>query len=160
MSRPPHSAVAAIGDRGYNAVRKNFFAKRRMRAGRCGLGHTSPTLGVGGNLLWNVVLFGSVRVAHPSRMLASASRDRGLLLGYPITCGLHLQQRLFRRDAEASTRDGRATQSDLLHYSSSRHSLASRRKPHRLLHPAKQKLSKWLSRRRDLIFRSINRRRA
>src|SRR5438876_9797331 len=33
-----------------NAGRKNFFAKRRMRAGRCGLGHTSPTLGVGGNL--------------------------------------------------------------------------------------------------------------
>src|SRR5437899_1435751 len=31
-------------------ARKNFFAKRRMRAGRCGLGHTSPTLGVGGNL--------------------------------------------------------------------------------------------------------------
>ncbi len=49
-------AVAAIGDRGgrdqrsrLQAARKNFFAKRRMRAGRCGLGHTSPTLGVGGN---------------------------------------------------------------------------------------------------------------
>jgi hypothetical protein len=149
-----------------------------MRAGRCaqllqlmrgiwgewrGLevaGHTSPTLGVGGNLLWNVVQFGSVRVAHPSRMLAKASRDRGLLLGYPVICGLHLQQRLFRRDVETSTRDRRATQSGSLHYSSSRHSLASRRKPHRLLYPAKRKLSKLLSRRRDLIFRSINHRRA
>ncbi len=143
--------------------RKNFFAKRRMRAGRCeaaNRGLTSLTLGVGGNLLCRIVQFGSVRVAHPSRMLASASRDRGLLLGYPITCSVHLRERLFRRDAETSTRDGCVTQSDSLHYSSSRHSHALDRNPRRLLHRVKRKLSKWLSRQRVLIFRSINRQRA
>src|SRR5438132_7164175 len=38
-------------------ARKNFFAKRRMRAGRCGLGQTSPTLGVGGNLLCEIAQY-------------------------------------------------------------------------------------------------------
>jgi len=31
------TATAGINDSGYNADRKNFFAKRRMRAGRPGL---------------------------------------------------------------------------------------------------------------------------
>jgi hypothetical protein len=167
LSGPPHSAVAAIGDRGRRdhrsrLNRKNFFAKRRMRAGRCDAanrGLTSPTLGVGGNLLCRIVQFGWFRGAHPSRMLASASRDRGLpLRDAPIAIALY--ERLFGRDAEISTRDACTTQSSSPRYSSSRRSFALDRKLRRLLRRVKRKLSKWLSRQHVLIFRSINHRRA
>src|SRR5207249_1786694 len=77
LSDPPHSVVAValiaasgINDPGCN--RKNFFAKRRMRAGRCGHGHTSPTLRVGGNLLCKIVQSGWFRVAHLSRVFWGA----------------------------------------------------------------------------------------
>src|SRR5207247_4529861 len=53
----------------------------------------------------------SDRVAHPSRVLASASRDRGLFLRTPTPRDLCVRKRLFRRDAETSTRDARATPS-------------------------------------------------
>src|SRR6266480_1432447 len=47
-----------LNKRRYNKrARKNFFAKRRMRAGRCGLGQTSPTLGVGGYLLCEIAQY-------------------------------------------------------------------------------------------------------
>ncbi len=142
---------------GYN--RKNFFAKRRMRAGRCGLGHTSPTLGVGGNLLCRIVQFGLLGVARASRVLVSASRRNNLFLTQRSR-GVVVRKKSPRsRDALASTQDGCATRSHSLHCSSSRRLFASRRKPHRLLHPAKRKLSKLLFRPRVLIFRSINRRR-
>src|SRR5882724_13467527 len=114
-----------------------------MRAGRCGLGHTSPTLGVGGNLLCRIVQFGWFRGAHPSRMLASASRDRGLPLR-DATTAIASYERLFRRDAEISTRDARTTQSSSPRYFSSRRSFALDSKPRRLLHRVKRKLSKWL----------------
>src|SRR6266567_3751216 len=64
-------------------ARKNFFAKRRMRAGRCGLGQTGPTLGVGGNLLCEIAQYGLsefVRVGHASRVLVSASRRNVLFV--------------------------------------------------------------------------------
>src|SRR5439155_20515515 len=80
VSRPVFAAAYAAT---IATSRKNFFAKRRMRAGRCNAvdgGLTSPTLGVGGNLLCEIVQFGLFRGAHPSRMRASASRDRELFL--------------------------------------------------------------------------------
>src|SRR6266545_4096554 len=89
LYQPPR---ARRGERRYKShTRKNFFAKRRMRAGRSGLlwrrydcrsnvSLTSPTLGVGGNLLWKIVQSGSFRVPYSTRMLASASRARELLL--------------------------------------------------------------------------------
>ncbi len=46
-----------------------------------------------------------IRVAHVSRVLAMASRHRGLFFSN------QKQKRLFRRDAETNTRDACATQS-------------------------------------------------
>src|SRR6266446_5943914 len=145
-----------------NAERKNFFAKRRMRAGRCDAVNgrlTSPTLGGGGNLLCEIVQFGLFRGAHPSRMLVSASRRNNLFCARDSRDFVLHQQSSRSRDALASTRDGRAPQSDSLHYSSWRGAFASHRKLRRLLHQAKRRLSRLSSRQRVLIFRSINRRR-
>ena len=145
-----------------NAERKNFFAKRRMRAGRCDAvngGLTSPTLGVGGNLLCEIVQFGLFRGAHPFRMLVSASRRNNLFCARDSRDFVLHQQSSRSGDALASTRDGRAPQSDSLHYSSWRGAFASHRKLRRLLHQAKRRLSRLSSRQRVLIFRSINRRR-
>src|SRR6266480_5083737 len=49
------------------------------------------------------------RVAHPSRMLASASRDRELFLCDASARDSRIRTRLFRRDAKTSTRDACAT---------------------------------------------------
>ncbi len=50
-----------------------------------------------------------VRVAHASRVLASASRDRELSLRQTKTAVQHFDKRFFRRDAETNTRDACAT---------------------------------------------------
>src|SRR5438552_16305610 len=82
-------------------------------------GLTSPTLGVGGNLLWKIVQFGSfefVRVAHPSRVQSpvrlglSASRRNSLFLARESRAVAFERESSRSRDARASTRDGRATQ--------------------------------------------------
>ena len=49
-------------------------------------------------------------VAHAFRVLASASRDRELPLWQAMIAGPAPTKRLFRRDAETSTRDACATQ--------------------------------------------------
>src|SRR4029077_6637234 len=180
----PRSLIAATGitDPGYN--RKNFFAKRRMRAGRCaqllqlmrgiwdesrGLevaGHTSPTLGVGGNLLCRIIQCGLLGVGHasrvevPVRLGLSVSRRNNLFLTQRSRGGVARKRSPRSRDGLASPRDGFATRSDSLRSSASRRSFALDRKPRRLLYRVKRKLSKWLSRQRVLIFRSINRQRA
>src|SRR5205814_3752844 len=141
--------------------RKNFFAKRRMRAGRCNAvdgGLTSPTLGVGGNLLCKIVQCGSFRGAHPSRMLVSASRRNNLFCARDSRDFVLHKKSSRSRDALASTRDGRAPQSESLHYSSWRGAFASGRKRCRLLHQAKRRLNKWSSRQRVSTFLWINRR--
>jgi hypothetical protein len=85
--------------------RKNFFAKRRMRAGRCASlrGETNKSDSrVGGNLLCEIahyVLFFVLRGAHASRVLVLASRQNNLLTN-PRS-----------RDAIANAQDTRATQS-------------------------------------------------
>src|SRR5206468_12315339 len=48
-------------------------------------------------------------VAHPPRMLASASRDRELFLCDVAARDSRVRTRLFRRDAETNTRDACAT---------------------------------------------------
>ena len=48
---------------------------------------------------------GQIWEAHASRALASASCDRELSLRQVTATGQPLKQRLFRRDAETSTRD-------------------------------------------------------
>jgi len=54
----------------------------------------------------------SLGVAHASRVLASASsRSRTFPLDSHLCCGSDSKKRLFRRDAETSTRDACATQS-------------------------------------------------
>jgi len=137
-----------------------------MRAGRCGLGQTSPTLGVGGNLLCEIAQFGSfefARVAHASRVLATVSRRRELLLCQASTRNSRLMRSMFRRDAESPsrtgicTRDACATQSDSLRCSSSRQLFASGRKPCQLLRQAKRNPSQWLSRQHVSTFLWINR---
>ena len=170
MSGPPHSAVAVAlcatpnaSHRDAATGRKNFFAKRRMRAGRCGLGHTSPTLGVGGNLLCKIVQFGFFGGAHASRVLVSASRRNNLFSNRERWELASRKKSPRRRDTIANTRDARtqagklcATQSDLLSCSALRRSFALGRKPRRLLRPAKRKLSKSSCLQRVLIFRSTN----
>src|SRR6266513_95742 len=117
-----------------------------MRAGRCaqllqlmrgiwdesrGLevaGHTSPTLGVGGNLLCRIVQFGLLGVARASRVLVSASRRNNLFLERESRCVVLRNESPRLRDALVSTRDGCATRFDSLHCSSSRRLFASRRK--------------------------------
>src|SRR5205814_8190031 len=96
--------------------RKNFFAKRRMRAGRCNAvddGLTSPTLGVGGNLLCEIVQFGSFWGAHPSRMLVSASRRNDLFSTRESRSLVIHEKSPPSRDALARMRDARAPQSNL-----------------------------------------------
>ena len=65
-------------------------------------------------------------------------------------------------DAETSTRDNMRALPIAVRYALVYRAgrLLRDRKPRRLLHRVKRKLSKWLSRQRVLIFRSINRRRA
>ena len=53
---------------------------------------------------------GQIWVAHAFRVLASSSRDRELPLGQATIAGPAPARRLFRRDAETSTRDACATQ--------------------------------------------------
>ena len=71
-SRPAVSGRIKHGDTVPWLQRKNFFAKRRMRAGRCDAangGLTSPTLGVGGNLYAkspNMSYFRGARAFCPS----------------------------------------------------------------------------------------------
>src|SRR6266568_5256974 len=131
-----------------------------MRAGRCNAvdgGLTSPTLGVGGNLLCEIVQFGLFRVAHASRVLVSASRRNSLFLERQSrTLASHTKSPR-RRDTVASTRDACATQSVLLRWSFSCRSFAPRRKLRRHLHQARRRLSKSSSRPRGSTFHSINR---
>jgi hypothetical protein len=140
-----------------------------MRAGRCGLGQTSPTLGVGGNLLCEIAQFGSfefARVAHASRVLATVSRRRELLLCQASTRNSRLMRSMFRRDAESPSRtgicmrDACATQSDSLRCSSSRQLFASGRKPCLHLRQVKRNPNRSLSLQRVSIFRLISHRQA
>src|SRR6266480_2185669 len=98
---------ARRGERRYKShARKNFFAKRRMRAGRCNAvdgGLTSPTLRVGGNLLCKIVQFGWFREARPSRMLVSASRRNNLFLTRESRGVVSRKKSPRSRDAFAST---------------------------------------------------------
>src|SRR5438094_2739784 len=122
------------------------------------MGHTSPTLGVGGNVLCKIVHFGLFRGAHASRVLVSASRRNNLFQSQASLANARRKRKSSRpRDALASTRDGCASQSRSLRYSLSRRLFASRNSPRRLLHPAKRKLSKSSCLPRVLIFRSISR---
>src|SRR4029077_19036711 len=126
-------------------------------------GLTSPTLGVGGNLLCKIVQFGLLGVARasrvrmPVRLGLSASRRNNLFLTRRSR-GVVLRKKSPRsRDALASTRDGCATRSCFLRYSRSCTPFVTRRKPRPLLRRLKRRWSQSSSQRRVSRFHSINR---
>ena len=126
-------------------------------------GLTSPTLGVGGNLLCKIVQFGLLGVARasrvqmPVRLGLSASRRNSLFLPQRSR-GVVVRKKSPRsRDALASTRDGCATRSDSLRSSASCRSFALDRNRRRLLRRPKRRWSQSSSQRRVSIFHSINR---
>src|SRR5205807_10361629 len=116
-----------------------------MRDGRCNAvdgGLTSPTLGVGGNLLCEIVQFGSFWGAHPSRMLVSASRRNDLFSTRESRSLVIHEKSAPSRDSLARMRDAGAPQSNLRRSSLLFRPLAWHNKPRRLLRPAKQRLNK------------------
>ena len=69
---------------------------------------------------------GGFRVARSSRVLAKASRLRGLSSAYatrgPMNfTAIHIVESSFRRDAETNTRDERATRNPSRHISTNSH---------------------------------------
>ena len=168
--RSPHSVAVAVREpsRLTSAAKKllrkkknESWAMRRLENIR---GLTSPTLGVGGNLLCKIVQFGLLGVARasrvqmPVRLGLSASRRNSLFLTQASRAVAVSKKSPRSRDALASTRDGCATQSDSLRYSCFAPRRLLRAGSHRrLLRRLKQRWSQSSSLRRVSIFHSINR---
>ena len=167
MSGPPHSVAVALcatparltetrlQQKLLRKKKNESWAMRRFENIR---GLTSPTLGVGGNLLCKIVQFGFFGVAHPSRMLVSASRRNSLSLTRESRSASTQQEKsAIARRARQHPRRARYPIRIRSRYSSSRPSFVSRRKRRRLLRQLKRKWSQSSSQRRVSIFRWINR---
>ena len=120
LSGPPHSVAVALcatpvrltetqlQQKLLRKKKNESWAMRRFENIR---GLTSPTLGVGGNLLCKIVQSGLLGVARASRVLVSASRRNNLSLGLHYRRTTNGRKVRDREDALASTRDACATQS-------------------------------------------------
>ena len=113
LSGPPHSVAVALCATPARLTKTRLqqkllrkkenesWAMRRFESIR---GLTSPTLGVGGNLLCKIVQFGLLGVAHASRVLVSASRRNSLSLMRESRSAATQKKGPRSRDALASTR--------------------------------------------------------
>src|ERR1043166_4203605 len=148
LSGPPHSVAVALCARSPLTERRlqqkllrkkknESWAMRRLVVIR---GLTSPTLGVGGNLL----------CSHRTASKFPGAQAAGL------RCLAARRTRAFRRAAVKCTRAACAPQSDSLRYSYSCRLRASRRKQRRLRRRRQQSYRQSWCRQRGSISRSIN----
>src|SRR5437867_164976 len=114
LSDPPHSAVAAIGDRGRRDHRSRLQPKKLLRKKKNESWAMRPRPYKSDSRSWRklvcrIVQFGSFRSAHASRVLVSASRRNNLFLTRE-SLPLASQKKSSRsRRGHAITRDARAT---------------------------------------------------